>query len=95
MNEKCPNFFQRRPVYVCFVAETSDGCLIDFRRIRFVISNSNRTKAILTIFSANKLEKSLDILLSAELKFQNQYISCHVMCDEIGMLQPQTIETGS
>ncbi|KAL4972547.1 Sec63 Brl domain-containing protein [Aspergillus desertorum] len=33
MNEKCPTFFQRRPVYVCFVAETSDGRLIDFRRI--------------------------------------------------------------
>ncbi|KAL3475467.1 Sec63 Brl domain-containing protein [Aspergillus californicus] len=33
MNEKCPTFFQRRPVYVCFLAETSDGRLIDFRRI--------------------------------------------------------------
>ncbi|GFF23913.1 ATP-dependent DNA helicase MER3 [Aspergillus udagawae] len=33
MNEKTPTFFQRRPVYVCFLAETSDGHLIDFRRI--------------------------------------------------------------
>ncbi|KAI9367391.1 Sec63 Brl domain-containing protein [Aspergillus egyptiacus] len=33
MNDKCPAFFQRRPVYVCFLAETSDGRLIDFRRI--------------------------------------------------------------
>ncbi|KAL2813052.1 Sec63 Brl domain-containing protein [Aspergillus cavernicola] len=33
MNEKCPAFFQRRPVFVCFLAERSDGCLIDFRRI--------------------------------------------------------------
>ncbi|THC90901.1 hypothetical protein EYZ11_009640 [Aspergillus tanneri] len=33
MNEKCPISFQRRPVYVCFLAETSDGRLIDFRRI--------------------------------------------------------------
>jgi ATP-dependent DNA helicase HFM1/MER3 len=35
MNEKTPTFFQRRPVYVCFLAETSDGHLIDFRRIRY------------------------------------------------------------
>ncbi|KAL4908344.1 hypothetical protein BDW74DRAFT_175033 [Aspergillus multicolor] len=33
MNAKCPAFFQRKPVYVCFIAETSDGRLIDFRRI--------------------------------------------------------------
>ncbi|KAL1988357.1 hypothetical protein VTN96DRAFT_10040 [Rasamsonia emersonii] len=33
MNEKLPVFFQRRPVYVCFLAETSDGHLIDFRRM--------------------------------------------------------------
>ncbi|KAJ0425170.1 Sec63 Brl domain-containing protein [Aspergillus carlsbadensis] len=66
INEKCPAFFQRRPVYVCFVAETSDGRLIDFRRI-----------------SASKLEKGLDILLSAELKSRDQHISCHVMCEEI------------
>ncbi|GIK05896.1 sec63 protein [Aspergillus viridinutans] len=33
MNEKTPTFFQRRPVYVCFLAETSNGHLIDFRRI--------------------------------------------------------------
>ncbi|RDW65861.1 putative DEAD/DEAH box DNA helicase (Mer3) [Aspergillus mulundensis] len=33
MNEKCPTFFHRRPVHVCFIAETSDGRLIDFRRI--------------------------------------------------------------
>ncbi|KAL2869850.1 putative DEAD/DEAH box DNA helicase (Mer3) [Aspergillus lucknowensis] len=66
MNEKCPVFFQRRPVYVCFVAETSEGHLIDFRRI-----------------SASKLQKSHEIMLSADLKSQEQYITCYVMCDEI------------
>ncbi|KAL2809895.1 Sec63 Brl domain-containing protein [Aspergillus granulosus] len=66
MNEKCPTVFQARPVYVCFVAETSDGRLLDFRRI-----------------SANKLHQGLEIFLSAELISQDQYISCHVMCDEI------------
>lgn len=34
MNEKVPTSFQRRPVYVCFLAETSDGHIIDFRRLR-------------------------------------------------------------
>ncbi|KAK1147586.1 ATP-dependent DNA helicase MER3 [Aspergillus melleus] len=33
MNDKCPTYFQRRPIYVCFLAETSGGHLIDFRRI--------------------------------------------------------------
>ncbi|RMJ22639.1 hypothetical protein PHISP_06488 [Aspergillus sp. HF37] len=33
MNDKVPTFFQRRPVYVCFMAETSDGHMIDFRRL--------------------------------------------------------------
>ncbi|KAL9044262.1 MAG: hypothetical protein Q9214_002586, partial [Letrouitia sp. 1 TL-2023] len=33
MNEKPPVFFHRTPIYVCFLAERSDGLLIDFRRI--------------------------------------------------------------
>lgn len=37
MNEKVPVFFQRRAVYVCFLAETSDGRMIDFRRLKYVI----------------------------------------------------------
>lgn len=36
MNEKCPTTFQRRPVHVCFLAETSNGLMIDFRRMRLV-----------------------------------------------------------
>lgn len=34
LNEKLPAFFQRRPVYVCFLAELSDGRLLDFRRMK-------------------------------------------------------------
>lgn len=33
LNEIVPTFFRRRPIYVCFLAETSDGRVIDFRRI--------------------------------------------------------------
>ncbi|KAL4994990.1 Sec63 Brl domain-containing protein [Aspergillus recurvatus] len=71
MNERGPTFFQRRPVYVCFVAETSDGRLIDFRRI-----STNST-------SATQLQRNYEVLLSTELKHQDECITCHVMCDEI------------
>ncbi|KAL9001327.1 MAG: hypothetical protein Q9169_000218 [Polycauliona sp. 2 TL-2023] len=33
MNIKTPEYFNRKPVHVCFLAERSDGHLIDFRRI--------------------------------------------------------------
>ena len=33
INEKVPSFFQRRPVFVCFLAERSDGRTLDFRRL--------------------------------------------------------------
>lgn len=34
LNEKLPIVFQKRPVYVVFLAETSDGHKVEFRRIR-------------------------------------------------------------
>ncbi|KAI9741343.1 MAG: Sec63 [Cirrosporium novae-zelandiae] len=33
MNEETPTVFRKRPIYVCFLVELSDGHLIDFRRI--------------------------------------------------------------
>lgn len=33
VNEKVPVFFRRKPIYTCFLAETSDGQILDFRRI--------------------------------------------------------------
>ncbi|KAL5355153.1 Sec63 Brl domain-containing protein [Aspergillus floccosus] len=66
MNEKCPLYFQRHPVYVCFLAETSDGRMLDFRRI-----------------SGSKLQNGHEILLNAEMKANDQHITCHVMCDDI------------
>ncbi|KAL8695129.1 MAG: hypothetical protein Q9218_000297 [Villophora microphyllina] len=33
MNTKSPMFFQRKAIHICFLAERSDGHLIDFRRI--------------------------------------------------------------
>ena len=34
LNDKPPFEFGRKPIYVCFLAERSDGFLIDFRRFR-------------------------------------------------------------
>jgi hypothetical protein len=34
-NDKAPVIFHRKAVYVTFLAETSDGELLDFRRIRW------------------------------------------------------------
>jgi hypothetical protein len=33
LNETVPLFFHKKPVYVCFMAETSDGTIVDFRRM--------------------------------------------------------------
>ncbi|KAL9582942.1 MAG: hypothetical protein Q9212_003008 [Teloschistes hypoglaucus] len=66
MNTKPPMFFQRKAIHICFLAERSDGQLIDFRRM-----------------SAKKLGNGQDILLSAEVLQQSQYVTCYVMCDEI------------
>ena len=33
MNERTPHQFNRKPVYVCFLAEKSDGHLIEFKRL--------------------------------------------------------------
>ncbi|KAL4958480.1 Sec63 Brl domain-containing protein [Aspergillus filifer] len=51
MNKECPLFFQKRPVYVCFIAETSDGRLIDFRRI-----SAHRLKANHEVFLTAELK---------------------------------------
>lgn len=34
MNEKVPEVYQRKVVYVCILAETSDGLKVHFCRIR-------------------------------------------------------------
>lgn len=36
MNEKIPETYQKKPVYVCLLAETSDGHKVHFCRIRSV-----------------------------------------------------------
>ncbi|KAJ5659836.1 hypothetical protein N7507_006287 [Penicillium longicatenatum] len=53
MNEKTPTYFQRRPVYICCLTETSDGQLVDFRRI-----SANRLQNSLEITLASILTSS-------------------------------------
>lgn len=33
LNERIPFYFHRKPIYICFLAETSNGQIIDFRRM--------------------------------------------------------------
>ena len=39
----------------------------------------------LIAISAKQLGKGIDVLLSADLITNTQYITCYVMCDEIGL----------
>jgi Sec63 Brl domain len=66
LNHNVPTSFRKKPVYICFLAETSDGQIIDFRRI-----------------AASKLQNGHEVLLPVELTKPSQYVSCHVMCDEV------------
>jgi hypothetical protein len=36
INDKTPEFFNRIPIYVCMMAELSDGQLLHFVRVRYV-----------------------------------------------------------
>lgn len=36
LNDKAPTFYLRKPVFVIILAETSDGQLLNFCRIRYV-----------------------------------------------------------
>jgi hypothetical protein len=35
INDKTPEYFKKQPVYVCLMAELSDGHLLHFARIRY------------------------------------------------------------
>jgi hypothetical protein len=41
----------------------------------------------LTNSSASKLQDGVDVTLIAEIKSTDQYVVCHVMCDDIGEYQ--------
>ena len=78
LNANVPTYFQKKAIFVCFLAEVSDGQLIDFQRL-----------------NANKLQNGYDIVALADLNSPNQYITCHVMCDEIaGTMRSAEIRPG-
>lgn len=57
LNEKVPEMFQRKPVYVCLLAETSDGHMVHFARI----SAKKLNKGQDVLFSANLTSSSQSI----------------------------------
>lgn len=82
MNEKPPVHFGKKPVYVCMLAETSDGRKIHFARTKSVLR-------ILPIQSANgnsgyKLGVGQMLTFSALLTSSEQRINCYLMCEGIG-----------
>jgi ATP-dependent DNA helicase HFM1/MER3 len=83
INDRVPTMFHRKPIYVCLLVERSDGHLVDFRRIRYYQCKAFHV-CVLTMRSAMKLNSGQDILLTAELLKHDQYITCYIMCDEIG-----------
>ena len=89
MNEAVPTSFNRKPIYVCFLAERSDGHLIDFRRIREV--DLSHLRSLLTFSSARNFIRD-ELYLSTEILNESQYIICYVACDEIGMFIKSSVE---
>lgn len=85
MNEKTPEYFQKKPVYVCLIAELSDGHLLHFARIRCVQA-WDLMNTQLTIPSAKKLNKGQEVMFEAKLTSSGQTVRSYVMCDTIGML---------
>lgn len=79
-----------RPVIIKIKAEVgfiNDKIPTFFRRkpvyICLLTERSDRFLVDFRRISASKLNKSPDILFSAELLSHTQYVTCHVMCDEI------------
>ena len=63
LNEKIPVFFNKKPVFLCLMAERSDGFLIDFRRV-----NSKRV--------GNGLDVLLCVDLHNEKQYITCYVMC-------------------
>lgn len=86
LNKSVPFFYHKKPLFVCLLVERSDGHLIEFKRIRYKAITTSPPRLI--ILSARLLSNSQDILMSAEMIHHTQYITCYVMCDEIGNSSP-------
>jgi ATP-dependent DNA helicase HFM1/MER3 len=82
MNDRTPETFKYRQVFVVFVAETSDGQLIHFARFRFVLFPIRST--FVNMISSKKLGSGQELHFSAHLTSSTQSILCHAMCDEFG-----------
>ena len=83
LNEKPPETFMRKPVYVCLLVELSDGHLVHFARIRLV-SDPPRECGRLTRDSGKKLNKGQEVLFGAKLTKVNQLVHAYLMCDSLG-----------
>ncbi|KAI9758830.1 MAG: hypothetical protein M4579_002776 [Chaenotheca gracillima] len=64
LNEKLPNFFHKKPVFICFLAELSNGLVLEFRRM----PARNLTTGHEVLFTAQ---------LSKAGQYISCYVMCH------------------
>ncbi|KAH6633045.1 nucleotide-sugar transporter-domain-containing protein [Boeremia exigua] len=81
INEKAPVKFGNKLIYVCMLAETSDGRKIHFARIKWVFLTAN----------GSKLSAGQSLVFPALLTSVEQSINCYLMCEGIGIMRDATI----
>lgn len=83
VNATVPEFFQGRAVYLCVFAETSDGHLVHFGRVRCGRYKA-RLSPLINASSAKKFGKRQEITFGARLTSSGQIVTCYVACEDLG-----------
>ena len=84
LNDKTPERYRNKPVFVIVLLGTSDGHRINFFRLRYAdhpLGNDNEAN---DGNSAAKLQNINPITETAYLTSSAQLIECYVMCDDLG-----------
>jgi hypothetical protein len=79
LNDKVPLSFHRKPIYICFMAETSDGKIVDFRRMQAkriqseheILIQANLSKPTAFIACHVMCDEVAGTSRSAEIKLDN------------------------
>jgi hypothetical protein len=83
MNDKPPQQYNGKLVYVIFLAETSDGHKVHFARIRYNSQPPHHFNLLMPC-SGKALNKGQELKFSASLTCSTQTLISHVMCDDFG-----------
>lgn len=99
VNEKLPINFRRKSVYVCFLAETSDGRLIDFRRFaskklehgQEILLSVKLVRPTVSIICHAMCDEIAGTSRRAELHLEHFSASCYPTNDSIA-IKPTVLE---